>query len=113
MSFAARARRLAEDAEIIVLERGEHVSFASCGLPYHVGGEIVDRSDLLLHTPASLAASLNLDVRVSHEVLAIDPAGQRVSVRELALGRVFELEYDALVLATGATPARPPIPGLD
>ncbi|MBO0869855.1 MAG: FAD-dependent oxidoreductase [Micromonosporaceae bacterium] len=113
MSFAARARRLAEDAEIIVLERGDYVSFANCGLPYHVGGEIPDRADLLLHTPASLAASLNLDVRTGHEVTGIDRAARRVSVRQTAGGRGYELDYDALVLATGAAPARPPIPGLD
>jgi NADPH-dependent 2,4-dienoyl-CoA reductase/sulfur reductase-like enzyme/rhodanese-related sulfurtransferase len=113
MSFAARARRLAEDLEIIVLERGEHVSFANCGLPYHVAGEIADRSDLLLHTPATLSASLNLDVRTGHEVIAIDPAALTVSVHEVAGGRIFRLDYDALVLATGAEPARPPIAGLE
>ena len=68
MSAAARARRLSEDAQIIVLERGEHVSFANCGLPYYVGGEIEDQSKLLVQTPASLAASLNLDVRPHHNV---------------------------------------------
>jgi NADPH-dependent 2,4-dienoyl-CoA reductase/sulfur reductase-like enzyme/rhodanese-related sulfurtransferase len=113
MSFAARARRLAEDAEIVVLERGDYVSFANCGLPYHVGGEIPQRDDLLLHTPATLSASLNLDVRTGHEVTGIDPAARRVSVRQIRGERGYELEYDALVLATGATAARPPIPGLD
>src|ERR1035437_3328134 len=84
MSFAARARRLAEDAEIVVLERDRYVSYANCGLPYHLGGEIGDRDALLLHTPQSLAESLALDVRTGPEVLAIDPARRTVAVRELA-----------------------------
>jgi NADPH-dependent 2,4-dienoyl-CoA reductase/sulfur reductase-like enzyme/rhodanese-related sulfurtransferase len=113
MSFAARARRLAEAAEIIVIERGDYVSFANCGLPYHVGGDIPARDDLLLHTPKSLAESLNLDVRVGHEVTGIDRAARRVTVRPVAGGPDQIIEYDALVLATGAAPARPPIPGLD
>src|ERR1022692_3599720 len=83
MSFAARARRLAEDAEIVVLERDPYVSYANCGLPYHLGGEIGDRDALLLHTPQSLAESLALDVRTGPEVLAIDPARRTVAVREL------------------------------
>jgi NADPH-dependent 2,4-dienoyl-CoA reductase/sulfur reductase-like enzyme len=73
MSFAARARRLAEDAQIVVLERDEFVSFANCGLPYHLAGEIPQRRSLLLHTPESLAAALNLDVRTGHEVIASTP----------------------------------------
>lgn len=72
MSAAARARRLSEDAPIIVFERDRYVSFANCGLPYHIGGAIEERGALLLQTPESLAASLNLDVRVGHEVVAID-----------------------------------------
>ena len=111
MSFAARARRLAEDAEIVVLERDPYVSYANCGLPYHLGGEIGDRDALLLHTPQSLAASLALDVRTGHEVLAIDPAGRTVTVRELATGRDYHEAYDALVLSTGAAPVIPPVPG--
>ncbi len=111
MSFAARARRLAEDAEIVVLERDPYVSYANCGLPYHLGGEIADRDALLLHTPQSLAASLALDVRTGHEVLAIDPAGRTVTVRERATGRDYHEAYDALVLSTGAAPVIPPIPG--
>jgi len=75
-SVAARARRLDEDAEIVVLERGHHVSFANCGLPYHVGEVIKDRSRLLLQTPQSLRESLNIDVRVGAEVTAIDPKSQ-------------------------------------
>lgn len=111
MSFAARARRLAEDAQIVVLERDPYVSYANCGLPYHLGGEIGDRDALLLHTPQSLADSLALDVRTGHEVLAIDPAGRTVTVRELATGREYRESYDALVLSTGAAPVIPPIPG--
>jgi len=113
MSFAARARRLAEDAQLVVLERDPYVSYANCGLPYHLGGEIPDRDALLLHTPATLAASLNLDVRTGHEVTAIDPVARTVTVRERATGREYVEGYDALVLSTGATPIVPPIPGAD
>jgi NADPH-dependent 2,4-dienoyl-CoA reductase/sulfur reductase-like enzyme len=112
-SAAARARRLCEQCEIIVFERGPHVSFANCGLPYFVGGEIVEPDDLLLQTPQSLRSRFNLDVRVSTEVTAIDRAARTVKVRELATGREYEQGYDALVLSTGASPLRPPIPGID
>ena len=111
MSAAARARRLAEDAEIVVLERGEHVSFANCGLPYHLAEEITDRSSLLLHTPATLAATLALDVRVRHEVTAIDPSARTLTVSTPE--GTTTIDYDALVLATGARTVRPPIEGLD
>lgn len=89
-SAAARARRLCEKCEIIVFERGPHVSFANCGLPYFVGGEIVEPDSLLLQTPETLRARFNLAVRVSTEVVAIDRAAQVVKVRELATAR----EYD-------------------
>ncbi|HTT52230.1 MAG TPA: FAD-dependent oxidoreductase [Streptosporangiaceae bacterium] len=112
MSFAARARRLAEDAEIVVLERDRYVSYANCGLPYYVGGEITDRDALLVQTPGTLARSLALDVRTGHEVLAIDRDRRAVRVRERATGRQYEESYDALVLSTGAAPAVPPIPGV-
>ena len=111
MSCAARARRLDEDAEIIVLDRGEHVSFANCGLPYYVGGEITDPAKLLVQTPASLQAALDLDVRIRHDVIGLDPAGRTVTV---ATGDgVTTIGYDALVLSPGAAAIRPPIPGLD
>ncbi|MEO2133615.1 FAD-dependent oxidoreductase [Microbacterium sp.] len=111
MSCAARARRLDEAAEIIVLERGAHVSFANCGLPYYVGGEIADESALLVQTPASLKASLALDVRPGHEVTAVDAAAKTVTV--MSADGVDTLHYDALVLAPGALAATPPITGLD
>ncbi|WP_024285734.1 FAD-dependent oxidoreductase [Cellulomonas sp. KRMCY2] len=111
MSAAARARRLAEDAQIVVLERGEFVSFANCGLPYHLGEEITDRSALLVQTPESLAAALALDVRTGHEVTSIDRVARTVTVR--SAGGTEVISYDALVLAPGATAIRPPITGLD
>ena len=111
MSAAARARRLDETAEIVVLERGAYPSFANCGLPYYVGGEITDRDQLLVQTPQSLREALALDVRTGHEAVALDPAAKTVTVAT-AEG-AYTLEYDALVLAPGARAVRPPIPGLD
>ncbi len=111
MSAAARARRHDESAEIVVLERGDEVSFANCGLPYHVSGEIADAASLLLHTPASLRAALNLDVRTRHEVLSVDVAARTVTAQ--APDGLLTLAYDALVLAPGAAAVRPPIPGID
>ncbi len=105
MSTATRLRRLDETAEIIVLERGGYVSFANCGLAYHVGGIIPDRADLLLQTPERLAARFRLDVRVNSEVTAINPVAQTVTVH----GEL--LFYDELVIATGAAPIIPDIPG--
>jgi NADPH-dependent 2,4-dienoyl-CoA reductase/sulfur reductase-like enzyme/rhodanese-related sulfurtransferase len=112
-SAAARARRLCEDCEIIVFERGPHVSFANCGLPYFVGGEIAAQDDLLVQTPQSLKARFNLDVRINTEVIGIDRTALRVTVRELPSGRTSEESYDALILSTGASPLRPPIPGIE
>jgi NADPH-dependent 2,4-dienoyl-CoA reductase/sulfur reductase-like enzyme/rhodanese-related sulfurtransferase len=111
MSCAARARRLDENAEIIVLDRGEHVSFANCGLPYYVGGEIDSQSSLLVQTPASLRAAFDLDVRTRHDVTAVDIAARTVTVH--GPDDVQVLSYDALVLAPGAAAVRPPLPGLD
>ena len=111
MSCAARARRLDEAAEIVVLERGEHVSFANCGLPYYVGGEITDPGALLVQTPASLRAALDLDVRTRHDVTGLDADRKVVTVN--TPDGVAELDYDALVLAPGARAVVPPIPGID
>jgi NADPH-dependent 2,4-dienoyl-CoA reductase/sulfur reductase-like enzyme/rhodanese-related sulfurtransferase len=112
-SAAARSRRLDENADIVIIERDDYVSFANCGLPYHIGGEIQDRAKLLLQTPESLRESLNLDVRTGHEARAIDRKAKTVSVVERASGRVYEERYDKLVLAQGAAPFLPPIPGAD
>jgi len=113
MSAAARLRRLDETAHIVVLERGGEVSFANCGLPYHVGDEIRHRDALLLHTPESLHASLGLDVRVRHDVRSIDREAKTVTARDLVHDVDVVLPYDALVLATGADPIVPPLPGID
>jgi NADPH-dependent 2,4-dienoyl-CoA reductase/sulfur reductase-like enzyme/peroxiredoxin family protein/rhodanese-related sulfurtransferase/TusA-related sulfurtransferase len=112
-SVAARARRLDEFAEIIVLERSGNVSFANCGLPYHIGEVIKDRSRLLLQTPESLRDSLDIDVRVSAEVTAIDPAARTVTVRDLLTGEQYTEGWDKLALCPGSSPFRPPLPGLD
>ena len=110
---AARARRLSEDTEIIVFERGEHVSFANCGLPYYVGREIDERESLLLETPESLHARYRLDVRTRTEVLAIERAEHRVRARDLESGREYTESYDRLILSPGAAPIRPPLPGIE
>jgi NADPH-dependent 2,4-dienoyl-CoA reductase/sulfur reductase-like enzyme/peroxiredoxin family protein/TusA-related sulfurtransferase/rhodanese-related sulfurtransferase len=112
-SIAARARRLDEFAEIVVLERGHHVSFANCGLPYHIGGVITDRSRLLVQTPQSLREALDLDVRIGQEVVSIDPATKSVTVRRVDDGTEYTESYDALALTPGAEALRPPIPGID
>jgi NADPH-dependent 2,4-dienoyl-CoA reductase/sulfur reductase-like enzyme/rhodanese-related sulfurtransferase len=112
-STGARLRRLDESAEIVVLERDHYVSFANCGLPYHIGGEIPDRDSLLLQTPESLAKSLALDVRTGQEVTRIDREAKEVEVRDLKAERTYRESYDKLVLCPGAEPVRPPIPGAD
>jgi len=113
MSAAARLRRRDEEADIIVVERGPYVSFANCGLPYYVGGEIADPARLLLHTPQSLKAALNLDVRINSEASAINPAAHAVRVTNTKTGEAYTLSYDRLILTPGAFAARPPIDGLD
>ena len=112
-STGARLRRLDESAEIVVLERDHYVSFANCGLPYHIGGVIPDRDSLLLQTPESLRSALALDVRTGQDVIRIDRGAKEVEVRDLARGRTYRESYDKLVLCLGAEPVRPPIPGGD
>ncbi|MFO0959832.1 MAG: FAD-dependent oxidoreductase [Isosphaeraceae bacterium] len=112
-SAAARARRLSEGAEIVLFERGPEVSFANCGLPYYVGGEIAERNKLLIVTPQRLRERFRLDVRVRTSVEAIDRASKTVLVRDLETGREYSEGYDKLILSPGASPLRPPIPGVD
>ena len=103
-SAAARSRRLSEDAEIIMFERGTDVSFANCGLPYYIGGEIAERKKLLVTTPDMLRTRFKLDVRTRSSVEAIDRKTKKVRVRDLASGREYEESYDKVILATGAAP---------
>lgn len=112
-SAAARARRLSEDAQIILIERGPDVSFANCGLPYYIGGKITDRDKLLVVTPKRLEERLKLDVRVRSSVESIDRKSKTVKIHDLESGREYEESYDKLILAPGAAPLRPPIPGID
>lgn len=112
-SAAARARRVSEEAEIVMFERGEFVSFANCGLPYHIGGDIPNRDALLLQTPQSFKRRFNVDVRVFHEVIEIDKAAKSLLVRNLQSGEVRREPYDVLLLSPGAAPIRPPFPGID
>jgi NADPH-dependent 2,4-dienoyl-CoA reductase/sulfur reductase-like enzyme/rhodanese-related sulfurtransferase len=112
-SAAARARRLSEEAHIVLIERGPDVSFANCGLPYYIGGQIAEREKLLVVKPALLRSRFNLDVRTRSAVEAIDRSAKTVRVRDLASGREYEEPYDKLILATGAAPFRPAIPGID
>ncbi|AUW06251.1 FAD-dependent oxidoreductase [Vibrio campbellii] len=112
-SAAARARRLSEDAEIIMFERGPFVSFANCGLPYHIGGDIQERSKLLLQTPDSFLARFNVDVRVMNEVVSINRQDKSVTVKNLLDGSEYQESYDFLLLSPGAGPVVPPIPGID
>lgn len=112
-SAAARARRLSEDAEIILFERGEYISFANCGLPYYIGGEITDRDNLLVQTPEKMRARFNIDVRINSEVVAIDKDNKTITVFDKINKKQYQETYDALVLSPGAKPIRPNLPGID
>jgi len=112
-SCAARARRLSEDAEIMVFERGPYVSFANCGLPYYVGDVITDERSLLVATPELFKRRFNIEARLQSEVRAVDKAKQEIEVKNLATGESYRERYDALVLAPGSAPIRPPLPGID
>jgi len=112
-SAATRARRLSEEAEIVLIERGPDVSFANCGLPYYVGQQIAERGKLLVTTPARLRERFRLDVRTQTEAVAIDRSAHTVRLRNVATGAESVETYDRLILAPGAAPIRPPLPGLD
>lgn len=110
---AARIRRLDEHAEIVVFEKSGYVSYANCGLPYYIGGEIEDKRELTLQTPESFYARFRVDMRVHHKVIAVDVKAKTVKVRNLASGEVFSESYDKLILSTGARPIRPNFEGID
>ncbi|MEH7273135.1 CoA-disulfide reductase, partial [Neobacillus vireti] len=110
---AARLRRISEDVEIVLVERGEHISFANCGLPYYIGETIKDRSKLLVQTVKGMSERFNLDIRNLSEVTNIDPENKSVTIKNLQTGEVYEETYDKLLLSPGARPIVPPIPGLN
>ena len=112
-SAAARARRLDEKADIIMLQSGPDVSFASCGMPYYIGGEITDRHAMAVQTPDSLFKKLNIDVRVNTRVQDINTAEKKVTAKHEVTGEILTTDYDQLILAVGAEPFKPPIPGID
>jgi len=112
-SAAARLRRLDEEAEIVLFERGEYISFANCGLPYYVGGTIENRKKLLLQTPKRFKSRFNVDVRTKNEVLNINRGEKKIEVVNLTTGKKYFENYDKLILSPGSKPTKPPIPGID
>lgn len=110
---AARLRRLDETSQIIMFERGEYISFANCGLPYYIGGVIENREALLVQTVEGMSKRFNLDIRNFSEVVSIDPENKTISVKNLKTNEEYKESYDELILSPGASPTKPPIPGLD
>ena len=106
-SCAARLRRLDEDARIVLLERGEYISYANCGLPYHVGNVIKSRNALLLQTPEAMRKKFAVDVRTKNEAISIDRANKTVKVRRVETGETYDEPYDTLVVSTGSSPPAP------
>ena len=112
-STAARLRRLDEYAQIVLFERGEHISFANCGLPYYIGGKIPDQEELLLQTPESFSARFRVDVRVYSEVTGINRELKYVTAKDSILGSDYQETYDKLILSPGASPFVPDLPGVN
>lgn len=113
MTAAARAKRRSPGSEVVVFERGRYVSYSACGMPYNIGTSERSIEELVVMTPERLRAERGIDVRLIHEVVGIDALGHRLSVRDLATGAAADEPYDRLVIATGASPAKPPLPGVD
>lgn len=109
---AARIRRNTEQAEIILFEKGEYISYANCGLPYYIGGVIAEREKLFVQTPEAFGKRFNIDVRTRSEVIAIHSADKTVDIRT-SDGKTYTESYDKLLLSPGASPVRPPLPGID
>lgn len=112
-SAAARLRRLDETCEIVILERGDFISFANCGLPYYIGGAITDKNNLTLQTPESFRKRFNIDVRINNEAVKISPEEKTVTVKNLKSGEIYKESYDNLILSPGAEPIKPNIDGID
>ena len=110
---AARLRRLDETAEIILFERGEFISFANCGLPYHIGNVIESRDSLIVQTIEDMHNKFNIDIRNFTEVIDVDSKEKKVIVKDLQTNKSYEESYDKLVIATGSQPIKPPIPGIN
>ena len=110
---AAKLRRISEEVEIILIERGEYISFANCGLPYYIGETITDRSKLLVQTVEGMSGRFNMDIRNLSEVVKIDHENKKVTIKNLRNDEVYEETYDKLLLSPGASPIVPPIPGLN
>ena len=112
-SAAARLKRIQEDAEIVIFEKGEYISYANCGLPYYIGNAIEDRRKLFVQTPVSFGNRYDADVRTLNEVIAIDRVRKVVMVKNLRNGKEYEESYDCLLLSPGAKPVVPKLPGID
>ena len=109
----ARLRRLDENADIVLFERGEYISFANCGLPYYIGGTIEERDALLVSTPETIMSKYNVDVRTLSEVTKINREEKSVDIKNIRTGETYKESYDILLLSTGSSPLKPPIPGID
>lgn len=112
-STAARLRRLDETSEIIMFERGSYISYANCGLPYHIGNVIKERDSLLVTTPEAMSKKYNVDVRIDSEVISIDKENKKVQIKKVKTGETYEESYDTLVISTGSSPLKPPIEGIN